>query len=152
MSVSRTCWKFCCFSSAPRRTLCNSTITATRNGFFWHPREYQGTASYGWKRACCSGAPFGESWPMSCYGKQNLGKGEERENGGIFLSKGFTIFVLNSRIAIVRTQEWKIKKGRKKMYKLVFFRMATAFDSPFLLIPHLQFLRNLFLFPCRNYY
>lgn len=54
--------------SATGRTLCHPAVTASRNGFLWHTREYTGIDCHCWKCSCSSRATVGELWSVvSCY-------------------------------------------------------------------------------------
>lgn len=56
-----TCFFSC---SASRRTLCNSTISAARDGFRWHARKHKSTSSYSWKCSCSRRAASGKYGPI----------------------------------------------------------------------------------------
>jgi len=53
-----------CIPSAPRRTICDPVVTASRNGFLWHTREYTSTNCNCRECPCCSGATFGKHWSI----------------------------------------------------------------------------------------
>ena len=57
------------FCSATRRALCNSTVTATRNGFLWYSRKHPGTGCHCWQCSCCGWTTIRKFWPVEYEGE-----------------------------------------------------------------------------------
>jgi hypothetical protein len=58
--------------SATRRTLCNTTSSAPRDGFLWHTGESPSSDCYRWERPCCSGASSWELGPIEYADSRDL--------------------------------------------------------------------------------